>query len=200
MFTGIIQNKIKVKSIKRNNEILLMTFELPKIKNSKLVLGGSVSINGVCSTIINLKKNEFAVQYMKETVNKTTVGEFLSGDIVNFENSLKVGDSLDGHFVYGHIDCVGEIKSTKQEGNSKVFEISIPKEFLKYIVYKGSIAIDGISLTVSKKNKSSCEVSLIPYTLEKTNLNKKVIGDKVNIETDALGKCVLESRKVKSKK
>jgi riboflavin synthase len=191
MFTGIIQAQIKLKNIKRNNDILLMGFEFPEIKNSKLILGGSVSLNGICSTISSISKSEFGVGYMRETINKTTVGEFASGDILNFENSLKIGDGLDGHFVYGHIDCVGKIKSIKQEGSSKVLEISIPKEFLKYVVYKGSIAIDGVSLTVSKKNKNSFEVSLIPYTLSKTNLDKKVVGDNLNIETDALGKYVL---------
>jgi riboflavin synthase len=195
MFTGIIQSQIKIKNIKKQNDILLMSFELPKIKNSKLILGGSVSINGVCSTIVKLGKKEFAVEYMRETVNKTTAGEFVLGYIVNFENSLKVGDSLDGHFVYGHIDCVGKVKSIKQEGDSRVLEVSIPKEFLKYVVYKGSVAIDGVSLTVSKKNKSSFEVSLIPYTLSETNLDNKKVGDSVNIETDALGKYVLGSIK-----
>lgn len=193
MFTGIIQKQIKLRNIKKQNDILCMSFELPKIKNSKLILGGSVSINGVCSTVVKIDKAEFFVEYMQETISKTTVRNWSKGDVINFENSLKVGDTLDGHFVYGHIDAVGKIVSIK-EGDSRILEISIPKEFLKYVVYKGSVAVDGVSLTVSKIGKISFEVSLIPHTLVVTNLSKIKVGGTVNIETDALGKYVINNK------
>lgn len=191
MFTGIIQKTTKVKSIKKQNDILSVSFELPK--KLKLSLGASVSINGICSTVTKLDKNNFAVEYMKETVRMTTVEKMKVGLTANFENSLKVGDSLDGHFVYGHIDAVGIIKNISYEGDSTIIKILIPNEPMKYVVYKGSIAVDGVSLTVSKKNRDSFEVSLIPYTLSNTNLGNAKVGDRVNIETDILGKYILGS-------
>ncbi|MDB5204456.1 MAG: riboflavin synthase subunit alpha [Candidatus Taylorbacteria bacterium] len=197
MFTGIIQKKAKIKSIRKENEILVVSFELPKkfdIKN-----GASISINGVCSTITSFTKSEFKVGYMKETLNKTNVSGWKINDSVNLEPSLRLGDTLDGHFVYGHIDTVGTIKTITKQGDSQVFEISIPKEFLKYLVYKGSVAVNGVSLTVSARNPKTFNISLIPYTLEHTNLGDLSVGDSVNVEVDVMGKYILNSQ-IKTKK
>jgi riboflavin synthase len=196
MFTGIIQKQAKIKEIKKYNDILSIGIAFLDNKNiPKLKLGDSISVNGICSTVVECKKDFLKFEYMKETVSKTTVSEWALGDLLNIETSLKVGDSLDGHFVYGHIDSVGEIKSIKSAGGSSVFEINISKKFQKNIVYKGSVAIDGISLTVSDKTKVGFTVSLIPYTMLYTNLNKKVVGDMVNVELDVLGKYVIGSQK-----
>jgi riboflavin synthase len=196
MFTGIIQKQAKIKEIKKYNDILSVGISFLDGKNyPKLKLGDSVSINGICSTVVEYKKDFAKFEYMKETVSKTTIPEWAMGDLLNIETSLKVGDSLDGHFVYGHVDSVGEIKNIKSEGGSSVFEISIPRKLHKYVVYKGSVAIDGISLTVSDKTKGGFTVSLIPYTMLHTNLNKRVVGDIVNVEVDVLGKYVVEGRK-----
>lgn len=196
MFTGIIQKQAKIKEIKKYNDILSIGISFLDGKNNpKLKLGDSVSVNGICSTVVEYKKDFLKFEYMKETVSKTTVSEWVPGDLLNIETSLKVGDSLDGHFVYGHIDSMGEIKSIRSAGGSSVFAINIPKKFQKNIVYKGSVAIDGISLTVSDKTKTGFTVSLIPYTMLHTNLNKKVVGDMLNVEVDALGKYVAEGRK-----
>ncbi len=193
MFTGIIQKTAKIKNIRNQNEVLIVDFDLPK--NFKIKKGASVSINGICSTVIFFNKSEFKVGYMKETLNKTTVNSWKTSDRVNLEPSLKLGDTLDGHFVYGHIDTVGMIKSIVKQGDSSVFEISIPKEFLKFVVYKGSVAIDGVSLTVSARNSKTFNISLIPYTLEHTNLGERKVGDGVNVEVDVLGKYILQSQK-----
>lgn len=189
MFTGIIQKTAKIKNIKNQNEILIVDFDLPK--NFKLKKGASISINGICSTVIAFTKSEFKVGYMKETLDKTMVNSWKAGNRVNLETSLRLGDTLDGHFVYGHIDTVGVIKSIVKQGDSNVFEIDIPKEFLKFVVYKGSVAIDGVSLTVSARNSKTFNISLIPYTLEHTNLGEIKVGDSVNVEVDVLGKYVL---------
>ncbi|MES2224063.1 MAG: riboflavin synthase [Patescibacteria group bacterium] len=194
MFTGIIQKTAKIKSVKKENEILVVSFELPKKFDIKK--GASISINGVCSTVISFTKNEFKVGYMKETLSKTNVGTWGVGGKMNLEPSLRLGDTLDGHFVYGHIDTVGTIKTITKQGDSRFFEISIPKEFLKYVVYKGSVAVNGVSLTVSARNSKSFNISLIPYTLEHTNLGELTLGDSVNVEVDVMGKYILGNQKL----
>lgn len=194
MFTGIIQKTAKIKSVKKENEILVVSFELPKKFDIKK--GASISINGVCSTVFSFSKNEFKVGYMKETLSKTNVGTWDVGGKVNLEPSLRLGDTLDGHFVYGHIDTVGTIKTITKQGDSRFFEISIPKEFLKYVVYKGSVAVNGVSLTVSARNSKSFNISLIPYTLEHTNLGELTLGDSVNVEVDVMGKYILGNQKL----
>lgn len=197
MFTGIIHRTAKIKKIKKEKEILFASFELPS--KFKLKKGASISINGVCSTVTAFNAKEFKVGYMQETLNKTNIADWKIGQKVNLEPSLKLGDTLDGHFVYGHIDTVGSVKSITNQGDSKVFEIVVPKEFLKFVVYKGSVAVDGVSLTVSARNSKSFNVSLIPYTLEHTNLGELKVGDSINVEVDVMGKYVIESQKVKGK-
>jgi riboflavin synthase len=137
-----------------------------------------------------MKKSLFEVEYMPETLVKTTVGSYKKGVVVNLERSLKMSDLLDGHIVQGHVDCVGKIVNVKAAGESKVMKISVPVKFKKFIAPKGSVAIDGISLTVVDTGKDWLAVSLVSYTLENTNLRILKIGDKVNIETDVLAKYV----------
>lgn len=186
MFTGIIKAKAEIKSTSISS--LIKKVSIAKPANFSLSLGESVSINGICSTVTEISTDSFAVEYMKETLKITTADNFVAGIFVNLETSLKIGDSLSGHFVYGHVDCLGVVHKVKEEGGSKILHIGIPKEFQKYIAYKGSVTVDGVSLTISEKIKTGFTVSLIPFTLKETNLGEKKVSDMVNIEVDILSK------------
>jgi len=185
MFTGIIQKTSKVHKVQITKEgmYLEITNTLGKVKS-----GESISVNGVCSTV---KKNGKSIlfEYMPETVRLSNVGLLKKGDTVNLESSLRWGDTLNGHLVLGHIDGKGKIVKIAKEGNSKIFEIQIPqKKFMKFLVHKGSVAVEGMSLTVAKVSKNSFVVKIIPYTLKHTNLGSKKVGDVVNLEFDILAK------------
>lgn len=182
MFTGIIKGIGNIKKTANGKGIKKVEILAPKAW--RFVKGESISVSGICSTVVSASKNTFNVDYMEETLKLTTAKYFKNKDEVNLERSLKVGDSLDGHMVSGHVEGLGEIKKIIVKGNTKVFAISAPKALIKNIHLKGSIALDGVSLTVSKKTNSDFEVSLIPYTLSHTTLGELVVGDKVNIETD----------------
>ncbi len=184
MFSGIIRSKAEVKDTKVNKGILTVSIS----SDFKARLGESIAVNGVCSTLAQKKGGLLYFDYMPETLRVTTIGELKAKDIVNLESSLRRGDPIDGHFVLGHVDAVGMVKGVSQVGKSKVLSLTVPKELRKYIAYKGSITIDGVALTISKVTTSGCEVSLIPYTLKHTNLDKRRVGDKVNIECDIIAK------------
>jgi riboflavin synthase len=185
MFTGIIKKTSKVQDVKFPKG----GFSVEILNNlGKVRLGESISINGVCSTVKKPGRN-ISFEYMPETLKLSNIGLLKKGDIVNTEQSMRMNDRLDGHIVLGHIDAQGKIISIKKEGNSKVFEIKVPaKDFMKFLVYKGSIAVEGISLTVAKVTHQSFLVKIIPYTLENTNLKSKKVGDAVNLEFDILAK------------
>ncbi|MFA6464004.1 MAG: riboflavin synthase [Candidatus Paceibacterota bacterium] len=185
MFTGIITKKIKVGDIIKTKNSLEIIFDLPK--GIFLEEGESVSLNGICSTVAKHSKDNFQIHYMKETLDNTKAKNLKVGDPVNFEQSLKWNDKVSGHFVSGHIDCVGKVVSIEKK-KGWVLKISIPAKFMKYVALKGSISIDGVSLTVSKVTKTGFEVSLIPYTIEHTTLGDLSKGNLVNIETDLLAK------------
>jgi len=185
MFTGIISKTSKVKKIKPTNKGLSL-----EILNSlqKTKSGESINVNGVCSTIKKIGKSIF-FEYMPETLKLSNLGLLKKGDTVNTEQSMRLNDRLDGHIVLGHIDENGKIMHIKKEGNSQVFEIKVPsKKFIKFLVYKGSVAVEGISLTVATVLKNSFIVKIIPYTLKHTNLKFKKVGDLVNLEFDILAK------------
>lgn len=188
MFTGIIQKISVVENAKERNGSFFV--EVQKPKGWKIKIGDSISINGVCSTIKSLKKNSFEVEYMPETLQKTTAGFFKNGRIVNLEKSLTMNQLLDGHIVQGHIDGRGEIFEIKKVKKSKVMKIRAPKKVTALIAEKGSVSVDGISLTVVKAKKNWFSVSLVDYTLENTNLGAIKKGEEVNIETDILAKYI----------
>lgn len=192
MFTGIIRSKAKVAKSFKNKGILTVSISSPGFKT---VPGESISLNGVCSTVASRSPKTISFEYMPETLRKSNVGDLSTGDEVNLEKSLRYGDPLDGHFVTGHIDAVGRVEKVKVEGRSKVISISVPIDLRGYIAYKGSIAIDGVALTVSKKTRTGCEVSLIPYTLKHTNLDKRGVGDRVNVECDIIAKYLYAKRR-----
>ena len=195
MFTGIIKKLSNVQKVSWQKGSLFVEIKIPK--RWKINLGESISVSGVCSTVKKVGKKTFTVEYMPETVKKTTVGDFKKGAAVNLERSLRLGDLMDGHIVQGHVDCVGKIIEIEKIKQSKVLKIKVPKEFMKFLAPKGSVSVDGISLTIVESKKDWFSVSLVSYTLENTNLGKIKVGAKVNIETDAIAKYLnklLESR------
>lgn len=193
MFTGIIEGLGSIVMFDKktsNRSAAKMKIKLDKIAKG-LKVGDSVAINGVCLTAVNISKGITEFEMIGETIKKTNLGSLERGDQVNIERSLKVGERLEGHFVLGHVDGVGIISTIEKQINQVQIWIKIPKELSKHVIKKGSITIDGISLTIVDKLKDQFSVSIIPHTMQVTNLGYKKIGDKVNIETDILGKYIL---------
>jgi riboflavin synthase len=188
MFTGIIEETGTVKNIIHG------TFTKIVIKCNKVLegtkIGDSIAVNGVCLTVTNMSNESFAADVMPETMRASNLKDLKIGNIVNLERALQVGRRMGGHIVTGHIDCVGKIIDKRQEKNAFIFKIAINKEFTKYIARKGSIAVDGISLTVVEDGYDYFTVSVIPHTMLKTTLGYKGVGDSVNIEVDILSKYV----------
>lgn len=194
MFTGIIEGIGKIEKISKNTKnrsAIQMTVNLGKHAKG-LKIGQSVALNGVCLTATNLSKSNCIFEMIEETTRKTDLGNLKPGDIVNIERSLKTGDRLEGHFVLGHVDGVGIIKKIQNKPKEVQVWFEVPKKLSKYIVKKGSIAVDGISLTVVDVKNNLASVCLIPHTIEITNFKTKNVGDKLNIETDILGKYILK--------
>ena len=194
MFTGIVEGigtVNKISKITKNRSAIEMTIDLGKqVKGLKI--GQSVALNGVCLTATNISKSKCIFEMIEETTKKTDLGNLKVGGVVNIERSLKAGDRLEGHFVLGHVDGVAIIKKILKKPKEVQVYFEVPKNLAKYIVKKGSITIDGISLTVVDIKKTLAYVSLIPHTIEITNFHTKKVGDKVNIETDILGKYILK--------
>lgn len=194
MFTGIVEGIGKIEKISKNTKnrsAIQMTVNLGKHAKG-LKIGQSVALNGVCLTTTKLSKSNCIFEIIEETTRKTDLGNLKPGDIVNVERSLKTGDRLEGHFVLGHVDGVGIIKKIQNKPKEIQVWFEVPKNLSKYVVKKGSIAIDGISLTVVDIKNNLASVCLIPHTMEITNFKTKNVGDKLNIETDILGKYVLK--------
>jgi riboflavin synthase len=149
-----------------------------------------MAVNGACLTVVSFNEGEFSVDLAPETLRRTSFGNLKKGDPVNLERPLAVSDRLGGHIVQGHVDARGRITSMKPEGDCVIVRISSPKRLMPYIVEKGFVAVDGISLTVVKKGASSFTLSVIPYTMENTNLKGKSVGDPANLEVDIVAKYV----------
>lgn len=196
MFTGLIEELGAVKSIKRRAGSMELTISGKEVVKD-MRKGDSVSVNGVCLTVTSyeLRVTSFKIDISPETLRKTNLGELRIGEKVNLERALKVGKRLGGHFVTGHIDSVGIIKKKVKEGETFLFEIEAPEEIINYIIPKGSIAVDGISLTIVDFGKNRFSVSIIPHTLEITTLGFKKVGNKVNLEADMIGKYVFKMMK-----
>ena len=153
-------------------------------------MGSSIAVDGICLTVVDFQGRTFGVEAVTETLKRTTLDERIIGDEVNLEQSLAIGDTLGGHWVTGHIDTVGKITRIENIERDKLFYFEVPKRYYKHIVEKGSIAVDGISLTVIKPGPPEVSTTIIPYTLEVTTLGNKKPGDSVNIETDILAKYI----------
>jgi riboflavin synthase len=184
MFTGIIQ---KTGLIKAKTEHTL-TIQAP-LKNLKK--GASIAVNGACLTITKKTQGCFSMNVVPETLRVTTLGMLKKGDRVNLELPMQAGGLINGHIVQGHIDTIGTIKTITQEGENKIYRIALPQNWSTHIVHKGSIAVDGVSLTISKAGSDFFEVAIIPYTFEHTLFQKYTKGTLVNIEFDIMGKYIL---------
>lgn len=186
MFTGIIQDVQPIVSVQKSGACLRVRVKKPT--GWKFKTGASVSVDGICSTIVESSAKGFDVEYMPETLNKTTAGSFVSGRVVNLERPLKLSDYVDGHLVLGHVDGRARIEGVKKERNSSHATIRLSKELVPYIVLKGSITVNGIALTVARVAGNECDIALIPHTLAHTNLRSLGRGDEVNIEVDMLAR------------
>ncbi len=197
MFNGIVEEIGTVDALERRKNLSVLKVRARKVM-SGTKLGDSIAVEGVCLTVTDKNKNILAFDMMRETVNKTSLGRLRRGDKVNLERALKAGGRVSGHFVTGHIDDVGRIEQRIVEANYEELSIRLPKRLGKYIVPKGSVALDGVSLTVGKVGKERFSVYLIPFTKQVTTLGMKKKGDPVNIETDILAKYFFGSVKGKN--
>lgn len=188
MFTGIVEDIGTVKGIKPRTKEVLFTIKTKKIDVKEIKLGDSISINGTCLTVIYVGDGVFTVEASHETLKRTNLSKLKIRSRVNLERSLKLGDRLGGHIVNGHVDGVGKVDSVRKRGKSIEIWFSLPKGLSTYVVEKGSIAVDGVSLTVNAVNGQGFSVNIIPYTQEATIFSKMKPGDAVNIECDIIGK------------
>lgn len=189
MFTGLIEEIGEVEAIIKSTRSARITIKADQVLEG-IKLGESISTNGVCLTVTSFSSSSFIVDVMAETMRSSNFNNLSPGTKVNLERALRACDRLGGHMVSGHIDGVGIIKNYDQEDNAVWITIASSTEILKYIVTKGSIAIDGVSLTVAYVDEAEFKVSIIPHTKEKTTLLYKKIGDKVNLECDVIGKYI----------
>ena len=189
MFTGLVAELGTVQRLARQGSSYHLTVGAKKVLDN-LKIGDSVAVNGACLTVVRMDEGGFTADVMPETVRLTNIGSLQPGSKVNLERTLRLCDGLDGHIVSGHVEGLGTISEQRPEGIAVVVTIATPPELLKYIIKKGSIAIDGISLTVTEVTDTSFSVSLIPHTAKETTLGFKKVGDSVNLETDILGKYV----------
>lgn len=188
MFTGLVEDIGKINSINKfdaywNVEIIT--------KLDDIIIGDSVSVNGVCLTVVNLNKDIIGFDIVSESLEKSNLSNLKINEIVNLERCLKLSDRIGGHLVQGHVECIGEIVSKESLLDGEViFEVSFDRDFLKYCIYKGSITLDGISLTIKDILKNSIKVSIIPHTLKNTTLGFKEVNSFLNVETDLIAKYV----------
>lgn len=194
MFNGIVEEVGSIAAIVHQRNLTVL-----KVRARKIVPGtkngDSIAIDGVCLTVTGKNKNILAFDLMRETIETTTLKDLQRGHKINLERALLVGGRISGHFVTGHIDCVGCIENKKEEPNYTELFISLPNELSKYIVPKGSVCLDGVSLTVGKVKKGLFSVYLIPFTRRITTLGTKKKGDAINIEVDILAKYILNTKR-----
>ncbi|MDX3959721.1 riboflavin synthase [Aliarcobacter skirrowii] len=180
MFTGLIREMAKVESFS-NNILTLKAEYIPKI-------GDSIAVNGACLTVIKIGNKNFSVELSPESSSILALENYKNE--VHIEPAMQMGDRFEGHIVQGHIDCVGTVEKIEKNGNSTDFYIKVPKEFLKYMISKGSVAIDGVSLTINEVLKSSFRLTIIPHTIQNTLFRNYKVGSKVNIETDMFARYI----------
>lgn len=189
MFTGLIQSIGQVRSLKQQGRSAQLQIS-SSLVNDDLQQGESIAVNGACLTVVAWDKRSFTVDISPETLSCTTLGSLKGNQSVNLERALRLSDRLGGHLVSGHIDCVASVKRRYEDQNAVRFEFGVPQEVIRYLVEKGSVAVDGISLTVNKVGSDMFSVAAIPHSLEMTTLKDCREGARVNIETDLLGRYV----------
>jgi riboflavin synthase len=188
MFTGLVAGTGAVESLERGDDGVRLRVRTELA--GELGPGDSVAVNGVCLTAVEADDAEFTADVMAETLRRSSLGPLTTGDEVNLELPLRVGDRLGGHMVQGHVDSTGRVEAVREDGFARVVRIGAPPEVLRYVVEKGSIAVDGVSLTVSTVDDDGFAVSLIPETLERTNFGAAAPGRVVNLEVDVVAKYV----------
>ena len=188
MFTGLVETKGLIDSFQRNEDGMIL--RLNHNNSFEVSINDSVSCNGVCLTVVRTDKNSFEVQLVNETLNRTTAEFWKEKDELNLERALLPSTRMGGHFVQGHVDCVTKILKIKHFDKSSTWTFKMNDDIEKYIVEKGSIALNGVSLTVASKDKNSFDVAMIPHTIELTTFGNLTIGDSVNVEVDILGKYI----------
>jgi riboflavin synthase len=189
MFTGLIQEVGLVHKADKQGQDLCLTLQAPLL-SSRVKLGDSVAVNGCCLTVVDIQKPKLVFQAVPETLDRTVLGLLIEGSKVNLELPLTLSDPLGGHFVQGHVDGVAEITAIDPEGQGIRMAVKIPQSLSRYIVEKGSIALNGISLTIAALQGNQLEVALIPHTLQNTDLGSKKVGDLLHVEVDLLAKYV----------
>jgi riboflavin synthase len=189
MFTGIVEEMGAVSAIEKSLTGTRLTF-LASTVMSDLKIGDSVGVNGTCLTVVSRGEREFSVEVSPETLAVTTLGQLAAGAPVNLERAMKLNQRLGGHMVAGHVDGIGTILTRQPDSNAIILECEAPKEILRYCVPKGSITVDGISLTINQVTDRSFAVAIIPHTVKVTTLGLKQVGDQVNLESDLIGKYV----------
>ena len=189
MFTGIIEEIGHVNNVKKGTASAILTIQAEKVLEGTHI-GDSIAVNGVCLTVTGIYDNTFTADVMHETLNRSSLGKLVSGSAVNLERAMAADGRFGGHIVSGHIDGIGKVAAITRDDNAIWYQIKTDSGILKYIVEKGSVAIDGISLTVAAVGESDFKVSVIPHTGEETTLLKKKSGNTINIENDIIGKYV----------
>ena len=197
MFTGIIEEVGTIKNISQSGENTLFTIETKNILEDKKI-GDSIALNGACLTITKIDGNSYECEAIPETLKLTNLGDLKEGALINLESAAKIGSRLDGHIVQGHIDCTGTVKNF----DNNILTATYPEKIQGYLAFKASVTLNGVSLTISKVTDTEIEVSLIPHTLEHTNLGQLKPGDKINIEVDIFARYIeslLNSKEKESK-
>lgn len=194
MFTGLIESLGTVISLRKGNKSSDLTI-VPKKIPFETEIGASIAINGICLTVTHIDGRNLRFTAVDETLQKSSLSRISSGDLVNLERAMSGGKRFDGHIVQGHVDGVGKIINDQMVGESLIRTIEVPYELMKFMAYKGSITLDGISLTISDSRDSQISVSLIPHTLDETTLPLKKCGDSVNIECDVIARYLAQLMK-----
>lgn len=189
MFTGIVEEIGTIKAIQKGASSAILRIQAAKIMTD-MHIGDSIAVNGICLTVTEFSAKEFAADVMHETLNRTNLGQLRQGSSVNLERAMAANGRFGGHIVSGHVDGVGTVSNIQRDDNAIWYTISAAPEILKYIVEKGSITIDGTSLTVARVSDKDFAISAIPHTVAITILGQKKVGDKVNLENDIIGKYV----------
>ena len=189
MFTGLIEDVGKIASLRLKNGAAVLTVRT-KISVRSMPLGASVAVNGACLTVVKKLRGAFTVDVSPETLARTNLEQLAVGSLVNLEQPMRLQERLGGHLVTGHVDGVGTVASIRKQGEFTIFRFRVPPALARLLVSKGSVAVDGISLTVNDCRRDGFSVAIIPFTLRHTNLQGRRVGDKVNIETDLIGKYV----------
>ena len=189
MFTGIVEELARIKTIEAKTQGIRFTVSAKTVMDD-LKIGDSILVNGACLTIVSKKKDSFCMDIVEETLNKSNLGELIAGDYVNLERAMKVSDRFGGHIVQGHVETLGVILDKQIQDDEAMISIGLGPEWMRYCIPKGSITLEGVSLTIAAINGNIVEIALIPYTLENTTLGIKGKSDTLNIETDIIGKYI----------